>query len=149
MPPDPVPPPTFPSSPLTVYPTGMTPPVSRRLAVALVAILGLLVIATPSGSAEPEGPGSALEHIQIQVATRIEGRLLSIDPYDDAIWVDYTRFYDGRRWRPVPFEAQLQLYARDVEMMTFFRSLPKGTMLRVTVFIGDDGKRRIVALEGT
>lgn len=111
----------------------------------------LTVAATTMSGAddEPRAPGSALEHIQIQVATRIEGRLLSLDPYDEAIWVQYTRFHDGRRWRPVPFEAQLQLYARDAAMMTFFRSLPKGTVLRVTVFIGDDGRRRIVALEGT
>ncbi len=149
MPPCPAPPPTFPSGPLTVYPICMIPPTSRRLTVALTAFFGLMVITTPPVPGEPEAPGSAFEHIQIQVATRIEGRLLSIDPYDDAIWVEYTRFYDGRSWRLVPFEAQLQLYPRDAAMMTFFRSLPKDTILRVTVSIGDDGKRRIVALEGT
>lgn len=127
----------------------MTHPAGTRLAVALAAWLSFTVIAAPPVAGEPETPGSALEHIQIQVATRIEGRLLNVDPYDDAIWVEYTRFYDGRRWRLVPFESRLQLYARDGEMMTFFRSLPKGTMLRVTVFIGEDGKRRVVAMEGT
>lgn len=127
----------------------MTPCAGTKLTVALVTFLSLMVLAPPNLPGEPEAPGSALEHIQIQAATRIEGRLITIDPYDDAIWVDYTRFYDGRRWRLVPFEAQLQLYARDAEMMTFFRSLPKGTMLRVTVVIGDDGKRRVVAMEGT
>lgn len=114
-----------------------------------MAFVTITAIAMPYASGEAEAPESALEHIQIQLATRIEGRLLSLDPYDEAIWVEYTRFYDGRRWRLVPFEAQLQLYARDPQMMAFFRSLPEGTMLRVTVFIGDDGKRRVVALEGT
>lgn len=117
--------------------------------VAFAAFLAVLALSSPCAADEPQSSGSALEHIQIQVATRIEGRLLSLDPYDEAIWVQYTRFYDGRRWRPVPFESHLQLYARDAAMMAFFRSLPTDTMLRMTVFIGDDGKRRIVALEGT
>lgn len=127
----------------------MTCSAGTKLSLFLAVAVAVIATAALSASGEAEEPESALEHIQIQVATRIEGRLLSFDPYDDAIWVEYTRFYDGRRWRLVPFEAQLQLYARDTEMMTFFRSLPMGTMLRVTVFIGDDGKRRIVALEGT
>ncbi len=118
------------------------------VAVTLTALLTVVAIITPGAADEPQSPGSALEHIQIQVATRIEGRLLALDPYDDAIWVAYTRFHDGRRWQPVPFEAQLQLYSRDADMMTFFRSLPIGTVLRVKILIGDDGKRRIVALEG-
>ena len=118
----------------------------RGPAVAITAFLAVIGITTPAAAAEPASP---LEHIQIQVATRIEGRLLSVDPYDEAIWVQYTRFYDGRSWRLVPIEAQLQRYARDAGMMSFLRSLPQGTMLRMTVFIGDDGKRRIVALEGT
>lgn len=127
----------------------MAPRAGTTRAVPLTIFLTVVLIAAPGAADGPQAPGPALEHIQIQVATRIEGRLLSLDPYDDAIWIQYTRFYDGRSWRPVPIESQLQLYARDAEMMTFFRSLPKGTMLRVTVFIGDDGKRRIVALEGT
>lgn len=118
--------------------------------LALSILLAVTAPAPPSGAAEDlQAPGAALEHIQIQVATRIEGRLIGFDPYDEAIWIQYTRYYDGRSWRQVPFDAQLQLYARDAEMMTFFRALPKGTLLRATVFIGDDGKRRIVALEET
>ena len=90
-----------------------------------------------------------MEHIQIQLATRIEGRLVTYDAYDEAIWVDYTRYYDGLSWHPVPYEAQLQVYARDPAMMEFFRSLPKGTILRMTIVIDEEGRRRVVALEGT
>ena len=123
---------------------GIVHPAGLVLATGLLA--ASLFAATEGRS---QHPGSSMEHIQIQLATRIEGRLIGDDPYDEASWVDYTRFYDGRSWRRVPFDAQLQVYARDAAMMEFFRSLPKGTILRMTISIDDEGKRRVVALEGT
>lgn len=124
----------------------------RGSTAILALVLPLVLAAGGAGAARAEKPGrhgSALEHIQIQVATRIEGRLLTLSREDDAIWIEYTRYYDGRRWRLVPYDAQFLVHARDAEMMSFFRSLPEGTMLRMTIFIDEAGTRRVVALEGT
>ncbi len=80
--------------------------------------------------------------------TRVAGRLLSFDPYDEAIWFEWTHFFTGRRWLPVPTEMQFLVYPRDATMMGFFRRLKPGALLRMTVQTGADGKRRVLELDG-
>ncbi len=81
--------------------------------------------------------------------TRIEGRLLTFDTYDEAIWIEWTRVYNGVRWLYPPQGTQLLIYPRDKTMMDFFRALQPGAVLGMTIQRGQDGKRRVLELEGT
>jgi hypothetical protein len=81
--------------------------------------------------------------------TRIEGRLLTFDTYDEAIWIEWTRVHNGVRWLYPPQGTQLLIYPRDMAMMDFFRALQPGAVLGMTIQKGQDGKRRVLELEGT
>ena len=96
----------------------------------------------------PEIQAMAREMEFVQ-ATRIAGRLLMLDTYDNAIWVEWTEVFAQGRWQRVRPDRQFILYPAHGAMMELLRTLPKGTILRMTVQKGDDGKRTIVALEGT
>lgn len=89
-----------------------------------------------------------IEQMKFDRATRIEGRVLYLDTYDDALWIEWTAVHVGGRWRPVPDERQFVVYPADAEMMAFFKALPKGTTIRMTVQRDADGKRRVLFLEG-
>lgn len=90
-----------------------------------------------------------IEQMRFDHATRIEGRLLGLDTYDDAIWIEWMAVHDGRRWHPIPDERQFVVYPANQEMMATFKTLPKGTILRMTIQRDADGKRRVLFLEGT
>lgn len=116
----------------------------------------MLLISSESGHAQEvppsELPGAfdvLIEQMQFYTPTRIEGRLLTLDTYDNAIWIEWIQFYNGRRWLLVPPEVQFIVYPRDPGMMEFFRTLKPGTILRMTIQSDHDGKRRILELEGT
>jgi hypothetical protein len=81
-------------------------------------------------------------------ATRIEGRVLYLDTYDDALWIEWTAVHDGKRWHSIPDQRQFVIYPANAEMMKTFKALPKGTILRMTVQRDTDGKRRVLFLEG-
>jgi len=116
---------------------------------AFLLALALPVLAQDSPPAEESDVlGAITRQMQFDAPTRIEGRLRSLDPYDAAIWVEWTRFYAERKWYFVPAEPQLKLFARDPAMMAFFRRLDPGTLLRMTVQSGPDGKRLILEMEG-
>jgi hypothetical protein len=89
-----------------------------------------------------------LEQMKFDRPTRIEGRVLYLDTYDDALWIEWTAVHDGGRWRPVPDERQFVVYPANSEMMATFKALPKGTILRMTIQRDQDGKRRVLFLEG-
>ncbi|WP_447971955.1 hypothetical protein [Nitrospira sp. Kam-Ns4a] len=123
---------------------------------ALILLVSLLLPPNGAPAAAQEAPPieipDELDTLAGQMTfdqpTRVAGRLLSFDPYDEAIWFEWTHFFTGRRWLPVPTEMQFLVYPRDATMMGFFRRLKPGAMLRMTVQIGPDGKRRVVELEG-
>jgi hypothetical protein len=104
-----------------------------------------------------DGPGldlppemqSMAREMEFDEPTRIAGRLLTFDAYDDAIWVEWMEVFADGRWRAVLPDRQFVLYPPHREMMQMLRAMPKGTVLRMTVQKGADGRRRIVALEGT
>lgn len=100
----------------------------------------------PSEDAQP--PERTIDELRFDAPTRIEGRLLILDTYDQAIWVQVTRVYDERRWLPVPHQVELLLHARDSAMMDFFSKLPIGTTLRMTIQYDQQRRRRILHLEG-
>jgi hypothetical protein len=121
-------------------------------------LAGLLVLLPLRGGAQEPGPiqpGDLPPEIEIPIAqmrfdhaTRIEARVLYLDTYDDALWVEWTAVHDGRRWHEVPDQRQFVVYPASPEMMATFKALPKGTILRMTVQRDADGKRRVLFLEG-
>jgi len=125
--------------------------------MARLALLILFTLLPAAGSAqEPLQPGDLPPEIEVPIAqmrfdhaTRIEGRVLYLDTYDDALWIEWTAVHDGGRWLSVPEERQFVVYPANAEMMATFKALPKGTVLRMTVQRDKDGKRRVLFLEGT
>ncbi len=119
---------------------------------------GLLVLLPFRSGAQDPGPippadlppeiKIPIEQMRFDQATRIEGRVLYLDTYDDALWIEWTAVHNGGRWLPVPDERQFVVYPANAEMMALFKALPKGTILRMTVQRDQDGKRRVLFLEG-
>ena len=120
-------------------------------------LLACLLVGSPvAGSAqEPLQPGDLPPEIEIPIkqmrfdhATRIEGRVLYLDTYDDAMWIEWTGVHDGRRWHAIPDQRQFVVYPANPEMFATFKVLPKGTVIRLTIQRDKDGKRRALFLEG-
>jgi hypothetical protein len=97
----------------------------------------------------PDEFTAIIQQMQFDTPTRIAGRLLSFDSYDDAIWLEWTEVYSGRRWVFVQADRRFIVYPRDPGMMDFFRRLKPGTLLRMTIQMDDRGKRRVLELEGS
>jgi len=87
--------------------------------------------------------------MQFDSATRIEGRLLNFDAYDEGIWIEWTHWFRDGRWVPVKNDAQILLYPKNADMLQWFRSLKLGTSIRMIVRRDEDGKRRIIDLDET
>ncbi|MDF0642689.1 MAG: hypothetical protein P0111_01555 [Nitrospira sp.] len=123
----------------------------------LISLAGLLVLLPVSGRTQQPLPPYDLppeiripiEQMKFDRATRIEGRVLYLDTYDEALWIEWTAVHDGDRWHTVPSGRQFVVYPASSDMMAFFKALAKGTVLRMTVQRGPDGKRRALVLEGT
>ncbi len=116
----------------------------------LVVLLGTAALAQDIRPPEsPEALDIPIDQLRFDALARAEGRLLILDTYDEAIWVQLTRYYDEGRWLPVQHEVQLLVYARDPDMMDFFRKMPQGTVLRMVIQYDENGKRRVLELEGT
>lgn len=119
-----------------------------RGALLLALVFPLLLLAQealPPDGSRPFDP--IVEQMQFDAPTRIAGRLLTLDAYDEAIWVRWTHRYDRGRWLPMPSEMEFIVYPRDAEMMAWFRTLNPGAALRMTVQKGQDGKRRVIELD--
>jgi len=97
----------------------------------------------------PEPLADFAQLLQFNTPTRIEGRLLTFDTYDDAIWVELTHWFQDGGWVVVKNEAHLLLYPRDADMMRWFRAMKTGTPIRMTVRKDEHGKRRVIELDGT
>lgn len=118
-----------------------------------------LLILVPGGLAFAQGdippvspvlPGlfdQQIQQMQFDQPTRIVGKFMSLDGYEDAIWIQWTHRYDGTRWRPVPDDMMFKLTPRDAGMMEFFRALKPGVTLHLTVQTDQDGNRRVLALD--
>ena len=122
----------------------------------LAGLLVLLPFRTGAQDPGPIPPGDLppeitipIEQMRFDQPTRIAGRVLYLDTYDDALWIEWTAVYDGNRWLSVPDERQFVVYPANAEMMATFKALPKGTILRMTVQRDKDGKRRVLFLDGT
>src|SRR5918996_3429090 len=108
--------------------------------IILSPVFGCLLLCLPAAHAQepppvdlPDEVTAIIQQMQFDRATRIAGRLLSFDTYDDAIRLEWTEVYSGRRWVLVPAEMRFIVYPRDPGMMDFFRRLKPGTLLRMTI----------------
>lgn len=125
----------------------------RLLPLPLLVVCAVLV-SQPGLSQEappteiPDPLDEMAQETVFESPTRIEGRILTFDAYDEAIWIEWTRVHNGVRWLYPPQGTQLLIYPRDKAMMEFFRALQPGAMLSMTIQKGRDGKRRVLELEG-
>ncbi len=120
--------------------------------LALLAILCGWALLAPAMGQEPapDDPdilGAMARQLRFEVPTRIVGRLLTLDAYDPAVWIEWTQMELDGRWLPAPPETNLLIYPKDEAMFRFFKSLGRGTEIRMTVETGPDGKRRVLALD--
>lgn len=118
------------------------------LVVILLLTLTLSGQVTPAQETPLSGPfDSIIQQMQFDAPTRIAGRLVTFDTYEDAIWIEWTHQHDGGRWRPVPPGMQFKVFPRDTGMMEFFRALAPGTALRMIIQRDEEGRRRVLALD--
>lgn len=90
---------------------------------------------------------SIIQEMRFEQPTRILARLLTMDAYEDAIWVEWMSRHDGVNWVPVPGRRQFKLLPRHSGMMDYFRTLKPGTTLRMTVQTDREGQRRVLELD--
>lgn len=88
-----------------------------------------------------------IQEMTFEQPTTIEGRVLYLDTYDDALWIEWLRVLESQGWRDVPDQRQFILYPRDAAMMSTLKRLPKDTTIRLRVQRGPGGKRMILALD--
>ena len=74
---------------------------------------------------------------------------MTLDTYDEAIWIEWTHWFKGDRWIQLKNDAQLLVYPKDAGMMQLFRTLKRGTSIRMTIQKDRDGKRRVIELDTT
>ena len=126
-------------------------PAMRRVVVAAL----LLVLPASVSAQDPLQPGDLPPEIEVPITqmrfdhpTRIEGRVLYPDTYDDAIWIEWLRVHDGKQWHNISDQRQFVIYPADDKMWPTLKAFPKGTVIRLTIQRDKDGKRRVLFLEG-
>jgi hypothetical protein len=90
---------------------------------------------------------SIIQEMRFEKPTRIMARLLTMDAYENAIWVEWTSRHDGASWVTVPGRRQFKLLPRNPDMMEYFKSLKPGTSLKMTIQMDQDGNRRVLELD--
>lgn len=117
------------------------------------AFISMPINASAEESIEPLLPElrapfeSIIQEMRFEKPTRIMARLMTMDPYENAIWVEWTSRHDGSNWVPVPGRRQFKVLPRNPAMMDYFRGLKPGTPLKMTVQVDEDGNRRVLALD--
>ena len=98
---------------------------------------------------QPSEFDQIIQQMKFDKPTRIVGRLMSFDGYEDAIWIVWTHVHDGHRWRDLRNQSDMtfKVFPRDAGMMDFFRKLKPGTSLHLTVQMDADGNRRVLSLD--
>jgi hypothetical protein len=125
-----------------------------RWSLLFAGLLMILPLRGGAESPEPIPPADLPPEIKIPIeqmrfdhATRIEGRVLYLDTYDDALWIEWLRVHDGRQWLSISDQRQFVVYPANPEMFATFKAFTKGTVIRMTIQRDRDGKRRVLFLE--
>ncbi|MFM8540892.1 MAG: hypothetical protein ACKOBZ_05395 [Nitrospira sp.] len=116
----------------------------------------IFVLLAVDGSAqEPLQPADPPPEIEVPITqmrfdhpVRIEGRVLYPDTYDEAIWIQWLRVHDGKRWLSISDDRQFVVYPANEKMWPALKAFPAGTVIRLTIQRDKDGKRRVLFLEG-
>lgn len=127
-------------------------PMLRAGRASLIEVV--LLLAAISAQAQGLPPADIPPEIEVPIRemtfddpTGIEGRVLYLDTYDEALWVEWVRVQDAQGWREVPGQRQFVLYPRDPAMMATLKQLPRDTLIRMRVQRGPGGKRIILSLD--
>ena len=88
-----------------------------------------------------------IQEMRFDTPTRIEGRVLYLDSYDDALWIGWLKVFENGSWHAVPDGREFIVYPRDAAMMTSLKAFPKGTVIRLIVQRGEDGKLRALSFD--
>ncbi|WP_455244722.1 hypothetical protein [Petrachloros mirabilis] len=118
--------------------------------LCLLVLVSLITPAWPQGLPPADLPpefAGPIRDMQFPTPTRIEAFVLVLDTYDPAVWVELGKVFTDGSWKAVPEGRQFILYPRDEEMMALFKSLVKGSELRVIVQRDNDGKVRVLSLD--
>jgi hypothetical protein len=121
-------------------------PVSFCLLLFALTAAPVLSQNLPPADLPPEF-AEPIRQMRFEKPTRIEGRLLYLDTYDEAIWIEWDKVFDGVSWVAIPEGRQFIVYPRDAAMMAIFKASPKGSPIRVIVQRGDDGKVRALSFD--
>lgn len=118
-----------------------------------LVVVAVLLIWPRLGSAQGLPPADVpdefripIEEMTFEVPTIIEARVLYLDTYDEALWVEWLQVQEKNGWRRVPDQRQFILYPRDAAMLAALKALPKDTVIRLRVQRGPGGKRMILDL---
>jgi hypothetical protein len=124
--------------------------------VLLLTLLPILVpsemIGTASGQ-EPLPPelqapfNAIIQEMRFEKPTKIMGRLVAMDAYEKAIWIEWTYRHDGSRWIPLEAGRQFKVFPRNDGMMQYFRALKLGANLRLLIQADEDGNRRVLEID--
>ena len=118
------------------------------LSLLVLASVGSPVLSQnlPPADLPPELAGP-IRQMRFETPTRIEGHVLYLDTYDDAIWIEWDKIFTNGSWMVVPEGRQFVVYPRDAAMMALFKTFPAGSTLRVIVQRGEDGKVRALSFD--
>jgi hypothetical protein len=123
-------------------------PITVALSAATVILLARPTIAQEALPPDLQAPfESIIQEMRFEHPTRIVVRLLMMDAYENAVWVEWTSRHDGANWVSVPGRRQFKLLPRNSGMMDYFRALKPGTSLKMTVQMDQDGNRRVIDLD--
>jgi hypothetical protein len=90
---------------------------------------------------------SIIQEMRFEKPTKIMGRLVAMDAYEKAIWVEWTYRHDGNRWIPLDDQRQFKVFPRNEGMMEYFRALKLGANLRLLIQADEDGNRRVLEID--
>jgi len=133
--------------------------VMKLARIVLVAtLLPILFVAGIIGTASGQEPlppdlqvplQSIIQEMRFEQPTKIMGRLVAMDAYENAIWVEWTYRHDGSRWIPLDGGRQFKVFPRNDGMMEYFRALKPGASLRLLIQADEDGNRRVLEIDET
>ncbi|TLY35162.1 MAG: hypothetical protein E6K60_11350 [Nitrospirae bacterium] len=122
----------------------------KTLLTAMFLLVAVSSVPAQEDLAVPPGMFDAqIQQMKFDQPTRIVGKLIGLDGYEDAVWIEWTHRYDGKRWQRLLNDMQFKVLPRDPGMMEFFKQLKPGAVLHLTVQMDEEGNRQVLELDGT
>jgi hypothetical protein len=119
----------------------------------LLLILWSAALIPAASAQEPLPPelqvpfDSIMQEMRFEKPTRILGGFVMLDPYDNAVWIDWTYRRESGRWMPINGHRQIKVLPGKAGMMDYFKALKPGAVLQLTIQADEDGNRRVLELD--